>query len=132
MRRVSTYKGKRAGWSNLFQVGWIMWSLMTKAYPPWPPVAVQYAYDDEAPGAIPGDQLGGWSYGMQLRSSDYDVYDLALRQQIYRCLEHNALRRPRSYHLESVIQTNLRRYDLVAAESDEDLRAAARVIFGGP
>lgn len=109
-----------------------MWSLVTRCYPPWPPVPKRYEYADESPGAAPGSTVTGWSYGTDLAEASFDGYDETLRRQIYRCLDHNAVERPKADWLEQVIEFNVRRDDLIAAESDEELREAAKIIFGDP
>lgn len=114
--------------SNLYQVGWIMWSLITLCYPPQPPLARPYLYDAEGN----NDATGGWTYGMDLMSPLYGEYDYDLRAQVLRCLDHDATRRPDIEWLEQVIGSKVWSEQLVRAESDDQLREAVAAIFGSP
>lgn len=123
-------------WSNLYQVGWIMWTLITHCYPPQPPRAWPYAYEAEGDRAesvayaLPLEN--GWTYGMDLMNPIFGKYDHELRLQIMRCLDHEPSKRPDIRWLERVIEARVRSRDLVDAESDEQLKDAVAEIFRSP
>lgn len=119
-------------WSNLYQVGWVMWALLTHCHPPMPPPAMPYEYPAEHTRTGPDDVREGWTYGLHLMDGQYDEYDLELRMQIMRCLDHSPLERPTAEWLERVIEYNVTRDDLLMAESDAQLRGAVEKIFRAP
>lgn len=116
-------------WSNLFQVGMIMWCIMSQHMPPMPPVAYPYKYRAEDG---TGRAVRGHSYGLHLFHEEYDHIDGALRALVNRLLDHNPTQRPKMGYLEQYIACNLAREDLGAAEPDGELMANARRIFGDP
>ena len=121
--------GNYQWWTNLYQVGWVMWCLITKCLPPMPPVASPYVYpvEDES-----NDTIQGHSYGVHIYARDYRTFDRRLRDLIVRCLDHNPTKRPHMKYIERAIAANLRRADLREKESDEELMRNARRIFGEP
>lgn len=127
---MSTTAGKYSWWSNLYQIGWIMWSLITHCFPPAPPRALPYAYASEVIGVA--EDSHGFTYGMHVMAEDFTWCDVELRRQILRCLDHDPTKRPRLIWLEAVFLHNVRRPDLVQVESDEQLRAHMNDIYGGP
>lgn len=133
--------GNYQWWTNLFQVGWIMWSLITHSYPPAPPTMHWYEYPDpDAPDGFGGDGSGGdninylpgMSYGGQILGDKFDGYDMCLRTLIVRLLDHNPTKRPKMAWMEMVLDQSVRRDDLVLEEPDEEFRKAMRRLFGGP
>lgn len=120
-------------WSNLYQVGWIMWALVTHCHPPWPPRALPYEYPAEHDSTGPDDGRQGWTYGMHMMDdARYGECDFELRVQIMRCLDHNPIQRPTAEWFERVVAYNVTRDDLLHAESDEQLREAVSRIFRAP
>ncbi|KUI59154.1 hypothetical protein VP1G_06390 [Cytospora mali] len=121
--------GNYQWWTNLFQVGYVMFCLITQCSPPTPPVAKPYSYPAEDGS---NDILTGYTYGMILYAGEYRSVDRRLRDLVVRCLDHNAMERPEMSYLELVIDANVGRMDLRGRESDEELTRNARRIFGEP
>ncbi|KAJ4403108.1 hypothetical protein N0V82_010703 [Gnomoniopsis sp. IMI 355080] len=132
-------------WSNLYHIGWIMWSLVTQCFPPVPPRALPYTYANEDPSSLSaatggggvglddgGQFVNGHTYGMHIMAEEFDDYDFELRLQILRCLDHVATNRPKMGWFEAVLAFNVGRPDLVEAESDEQLRAHMNNVYGQP
>lgn len=65
-------------------------------------------------------------------AEDFVWCDVELRRQILRCLDHDPTNRPTLVWFEAVLLHNVRRPDLVAAESDAQLRAHMNDIYGEP
>ncbi|ROV86701.1 hypothetical protein VMCG_10932 [Cytospora schulzeri] len=121
--------GNYQWWSNLYQVGCVMWCLITQCFPPDPPVALPYWYPAEDGRDVVCD---GHSYGALLESEGFDAADSRLRRLVVRCMDHNPWNRPRMGFLEEVFDVNVGRMDLRGMESDEELMMNARRIFGEP
>ncbi|CAN8105498.1 unnamed protein product [Discula destructiva] len=124
-------------WSNLYQIGWVMFELITHCFPPVPPRAWPYAYpaegDDNGNGNGNGNgMITGFTYGANIMGAEFDGYDYQLRLQILRCLDHEPDKRPTMGWLETVLSMNLVRLDLLRGESDEELKAQMNRIFGDP
>lgn len=111
-----------------------MWALVTRARPPLPPACIRYRFPPEDAAAPPDAPLTmGWTFAGDLFGPGvYEDCDPALRMYIARCLDLDPQGRPKIAWMEKAISTNLARADLRAAESDEQLRAAARRIFREP
>lgn len=133
--------GNYQWWTNLYQVGWIMWSLITHAYPPVPPTMHWYEYPDpNAPDGFGGDGSGqggvsyvpGLSYGGQVMEPEFDGYDMCLRTLIMRMLDHKPDMRPTMDLMEQIINQMVRSDDLLAQEPDAEFRAAMYRLFGEP
>lgn len=111
-----------------------MWCLITHHLPPFPPQIQAYTHPDEVnvidnPDGDP-NMIRGWTYGWLMRDPGFGHVDPAMRNLIMRCLDHSSVDRPRLAWMGVVIDQNLRRPDLVAVESDEQVRAEAERIFG--
>lgn len=130
-------------WSNLFQVGWIMWSLITHAYPPVPPTMCSYEYANPELGQGGGggggldddagdDTVYGFTYGAQLMEDEYGEYDTSLRSLLMRLLDHNPTQRPKLLWLERTLLVHARREVLSTNEPDEEFRKAMHRLFGEP
>lgn len=120
-------------WSNLYQVGWIMWSLITHCYPPAPPPLWPYQYP-----AIGDDDedvtVKGYTYGGHLVNEAYTDYDRSLREIIMRMLDHNPRHRPSMMYMEEVLAEKTRRDDPLRRnmETDEQLKESTYRVFGEP
>lgn len=128
LRRQPT-AGNYNWWSNLYQVGWVMWELVTHCFPPCPPRAYPYRYARE--GADVKDQ-NGHSYGLHVLGREFDSVDSELRYYIVRCLDHQPSKRPSMGWMEAVLMEATVRPSLLMAEPDDQLRAQMDFIFGNP
>lgn len=124
--------GNYQWWSNLYQVGWIMWSLMTHAYPTVPPTMDSYDYlMEDLPNGIYGQNylVQGLTYGGQLMSPEFNQYDLELRQLVMRLLDHTPEQRPKMPFLEQLLRERARRRELSVREPDAEFIQAMQDIF---
>lgn len=122
-------------WSNLFQVGWIMWSLITQSYPPVPPTMHSYQYPDPDVQNTNNNNaplVPGLTYGSQLLEKEFDGYDRILRTLIVRLLDHNPTKRPKIAWVEKTLDEYARRQVLSDREPDREFRKAMHRLFGAP
>lgn len=122
--------GNYSSHSNIFQVGVIMFELLTLCYPDIPFVARRYRFKLE------GEEIVGWTYGHNLLagyntwSEEDHEYSSLLRHTVAWCMEYNPTKRPSLERLEGIIKGQVSK--VWPDETDEQTRQWVEDFFGVP
>ncbi|KAK0657962.1 hypothetical protein B0T16DRAFT_402809 [Cercophora newfieldiana] len=119
--------GNYSWWTNLYQIGLIMFSLITLCEHPIPAVLDYYWLVDPA-----GNRRKAWSVGVYVMQDKFSHIDLGLRGLVMRCLAYKPADRPTMKELEDILDIYVNTRAGPANKEDQDAQEWAKNIFAGP
>ncbi|KAB5545793.1 kinase-like domain-containing protein [Coniochaeta sp. 2T2.1] len=123
---VADTAGNYSWWTNLYQVGQVMWQLITLHGLEWPRTAQQVELRNAR-----GEGELIWTYGSWLLDPRFKDTDLQLRMLVMRCMNHKPAERPTLAELDGILEDKVRT-TRPSLEEQEATKSFCAKIFEAP
>ncbi|KAK4132684.1 kinase-like protein [Trichocladium antarcticum] len=123
----SQVAGNYNWWTNLYQIGLVMWTMITLHHTEQPPVADELALANHDGTITPGV----FSYGGILLHPSFAHVDAELRHLVMLCLNYDPTTRPSMAQISEALDRRVCRFGPVTPEA-EYAQQWAHNLFGGP
>ncbi|KAB5511509.1 kinase-like domain-containing protein [Coniochaeta sp. 2T2.1] len=100
---IANTAGNYNWWTNLYQVGQVMWQLITLHGLEWPRTAQQVELRNAK-----GEGETIWTYGSWLLDPRFKDTDLQLRMLVMRCMNHKPAERPTLAEVDGILKDKVR------------------------
>jgi hypothetical protein len=122
-----TTAGNYHWWTNLYQVGQVMWQLITLCRLEFPPYPEQFndKWVDDHP-------VQSWSYGTYLFDERFADVDPQLISLVVDCLKHNARDRPTMTTIDAWMVLKVRNAPPMTPEEERTVQRFCQFMFGDP